>query len=239
MSKYRICVDAGHGGKDSGAVGNGLLEKNLNLIVSLKLSEILNKDDRFEAILTRSTDVFVELSERARIANNFRAHLFVSVHFNAYNQKAFGVEVLDYNGTGLGRVVGQAFVDILEKEHGAFDRGIRATHSAFAVIRETKCPSIITESAFIDNPLDIQKFDEPHELAILAYDHYRAICAGFGVQAKSELHPNYKAPEPAYDHAKALSQAAAQKLGLSDPAYWEERIRKDQYIQWLFEKIVK
>ncbi|MFC4768750.1 N-acetylmuramoyl-L-alanine amidase family protein [Effusibacillus consociatus] len=182
----KVCIDPGHGGSDPGAVGNGLRECDLTLNVALKLRDILLSDDRFQVVMTRTSDVFVDLSERARIANRENCDFFVSIHFNAFNGKAYGTEVLDYNGTGIGRVVGQTFVDILEAEEGLYDRGVKATHSTFAVIRETKCPAIITESCFIDSASDIQHFDTSEEREKLARYHYRAICAGFGMEPKQE-----------------------------------------------------
>lgn len=80
----KIVIDAGHGGKDSGAVGNGLYEKNITLILAKYVQSYL--EDNYtghEVKLTRSTDVFVELSERANIANKFDADVFISNHVNA------------------------------------------------------------------------------------------------------------------------------------------------------------
>lgn len=78
----RIVIDPGHGGKDPGAVGpSGLLEKDVNLDVSKVLKMLLEKE--LEVIMTREDDSFVPLSERARIANEASADLFISIHCNA------------------------------------------------------------------------------------------------------------------------------------------------------------
>jgi N-acetylmuramoyl-L-alanine amidase len=80
----RIVIDPGHGGKDPGAVGpSGLLEKNVNLEVSRTLKELLESRLDVQVILTREDDHFLPLSERARIANESSADLFISVHCNA------------------------------------------------------------------------------------------------------------------------------------------------------------
>jgi N-acetylmuramoyl-L-alanine amidase len=82
--KKIIVVDAGHGGKDSGAVGpNGTKEKDLNLDIAYELKSIFDKDDDFEAILTRKDDTFIPLAERANIANENNADLFISIHCNS------------------------------------------------------------------------------------------------------------------------------------------------------------
>lgn len=91
--KMRIVVDPGHGGKDPGAVRSRVREKDLNLAVSKELFKLLKKGG-FEVKITRDTDTFIALSERSRIANTFKADLFVSVHTNASkNKQANGFQV--------------------------------------------------------------------------------------------------------------------------------------------------
>ena len=91
--KIRIVVDPGHGGKDAGAVRGKYREKDWNLAVGNELAKLLKKGN-FEVKSTRETDVFIALSERSRIANNFKADLFVSVHVNATkNSQANGFQV--------------------------------------------------------------------------------------------------------------------------------------------------
>lgn len=89
---YTIVLDAGHGGHDSGAIGNGYREKDLALAVTLKLYQNLKRD--YNVILTRSNDTFIPLNERAEIGNNHNANLFISIHLNAsVNSGAHGTEV--------------------------------------------------------------------------------------------------------------------------------------------------
>ena len=91
--KMRIVVDPGHGGKDPGAMRNRMREKDWNLAVGKELARLLQKGG-FEVKLTRDNDTFIALSERSRIANNFKADLFVSVHTNASkNRNANGFQV--------------------------------------------------------------------------------------------------------------------------------------------------
>lgn len=82
-AKFKVVLDAGHGGKDPGAVKNGVQEKDVALDVVLKIGKILEKNKDVEVVYTRKTDVFIELRERANIANKAKANLFVSVHCNS------------------------------------------------------------------------------------------------------------------------------------------------------------
>ena len=94
----RIVIDAGHGGHDPGAQGNGLSEAELTLDVAQRLSRLLQKQPGVEVVMTRSTDVFIPLEERTAIANREGADLFLSIHANASRSvKAHGVETYYLN----------------------------------------------------------------------------------------------------------------------------------------------
>jgi len=81
--KFKVVLDAGHGGKDFGAIKNGLREKDVALEVVLQIGRILNENDDVDILYSRKSDVFVELRERADRANKAKANLFVSVHCNS------------------------------------------------------------------------------------------------------------------------------------------------------------
>ena len=88
---FVVVLDAGHGGHDSGNRGNGYFEKKIALSIALKIGKILEKINDFKIIYTRKSDVFVDLIERANIANKADADLFVSIHCDAFTSpKAFG-----------------------------------------------------------------------------------------------------------------------------------------------------
>lgn len=95
----RIVVDPGHGGKDPGAIGQrGLQEKDVVLSIGLILAKKLREDLGIDVVMTRSTDVFIELQERTAIANQVGADLFVSIHANAsLNRSTSGVETYYLN----------------------------------------------------------------------------------------------------------------------------------------------
>ncbi len=82
--RKKIVIDAGHGGKDPGGRKLfGLKEKEMNLLVAKELYDLLKGDEMFDAMLTRSSDVFVPLADRSIISNNFKADIFISIHANA------------------------------------------------------------------------------------------------------------------------------------------------------------
>lgn len=95
----RIVVDPGHGGHDPGAVGaGGTREKDVVLQIGQKLARKLREELGLDVVMTRSTDVFIELQERTAIANKVGADLFVSIHANAsLNRNAAGIETYYLN----------------------------------------------------------------------------------------------------------------------------------------------
>lgn len=89
----RIVIDPGHGGRDPGARGRGLIEAEIVLDVALRLEALLEAEPGFEVVLTRRTNVYIPLEERTAIANQNQADLFLSIHANAsLNPRARGVE---------------------------------------------------------------------------------------------------------------------------------------------------
>ena len=91
--KFKVVLDAGHGGKDYGAVYHGNIEKNIALQTTLRVGAILEKDPQIDVVYTRKSDVFIELQQRANIANKSKGSIFVSMHCNANkNQAASGNE---------------------------------------------------------------------------------------------------------------------------------------------------
>lgn len=91
--KFKVCLDAGHGAHDFGATYHGFVEKNINLAIVLKLGKILEQDPSIDVIYTRNNDTFIDLVERANIANRANANIFVSIHCNANkNTEAYGSE---------------------------------------------------------------------------------------------------------------------------------------------------
>lgn len=100
-SKQIIVLDPGHGGKDPGAIGySGVYEKNITLAMAKELKKTLEKSGNYKVHLTRSTDVFIPLRERVRIARKYKADLFISIHADsAVNRSAKGLSVYTLSET--------------------------------------------------------------------------------------------------------------------------------------------
>jgi len=157
----KICIDPGHGGSDPGAVGSGQQEKVNVLNTGLKFRTWLNTDNTDTAgggswtvIMTRTTDVYVDLSARATYANNNAAARFMSIHNNACCG-ATGTETFSYTDNGatsndLRNKVQQRSIEAW----GLTNRGNKTAN--FAVLRETAMPAILGELGFIDNAYDSQ-----------------------------------------------------------------------------------
>ncbi|CAH8282073.1 N-acetylmuramoyl-L-alanine amidase [Mariniflexile fucanivorans] len=93
VEKFIVVLDAGHGGKDPGKLSKyGYKEKDIALKITLQVGAMLEKNPNIKVIYTRTTDVFIELKDRPKIANNAKADLFVSIHCNAHHTEASGTE---------------------------------------------------------------------------------------------------------------------------------------------------
>jgi N-acetylmuramoyl-L-alanine amidase len=110
-----IVIDAGHGGKDPGALGTKSKEKNVTLAIALKLKKLINENiPGMKVILTRDDDTFIELHNRAKEVANNEADFFVSIHCNANNNKAaHGSETYV-----LGAHKADANLDVVMRENG-------------------------------------------------------------------------------------------------------------------------
>ena len=149
-----VCIDAGHGGKDPGAESGGVQEKDIALTVALKVGALL-KD--CEVIYTRTEDVYVDLSERALIANQAKADLFVSIHCNsAPSASANGMEVYVHTTCSAASTrAAHAIYDRLLPASGLRGRGVKAND--YAVLRETVMPAVLVELGFVSNDGDRAK----------------------------------------------------------------------------------
>lgn len=168
-----VVVDPGHGGKDPGATSVlGFPEKDINLNVGLQLAENLEQRG-FQVIMTRDTDHFISLEERAAIANRQNADLFISVHadycatpsitgFTIYTAKS---------AAGRSRQAAQAVKQALLQD-GQQTRGVR--EADYRVLVQTRCPAILVELGYLSNYWESRRLRDSRMQERLA----QAIAAG-------------------------------------------------------------
>lgn len=127
-SKFIVVLDAGHGGKDPGNRGGGFHEKDIALSIVLKVGRELEKNPAIKVIYTRDKDVFIPLDQRAKIANDAGADLFISVHCNAHNSQAYGTETFV-----LGLHKNQSNFEIAKKENSVIflEENYEVTYDGF------------------------------------------------------------------------------------------------------------
>ena len=166
----KICTAAGHGGRDSGAVGNGYLEKDLNLKVTLKLNDYL-KAAGHEVVTYRTTDTDFGLTSDQRTgavaewSNREKADHFMDVHFNAgggtgtecyYSIK----EKTTGNGYRCAVAVAKEIAALGYRNRGAkVKKSQKGDWDYFGVIRDTHAPANLVECLFIDNKEDMARVD--------------------------------------------------------------------------------
>ncbi len=199
-----VVIDAGHGGRDEGARANGLREKDLNLDVALRVEKLIGAFG-FPTVLTRRDDTFLPLSERAAIANKIDNALFLSIHFNhSPDPASTGVETffasekvppesawtwigffnkpetaVSDTGEDLAGYIQAALVSRTD----ATNRGIKPR--PLYVVRHTRCPAVLVEGGFINNPLDARLISNTEYRDLLA----KAVAEGVMTYQKNRPQP--------------------------------------------------
>jgi N-acetylmuramoyl-L-alanine amidase len=153
-----VVLDAGHGGYDNGASKGTRMEKNDTLKMVLAIGPIL-KNCGVNVIYTRSTDVFIPLTDRSTISNNAKANLFVSIHRNSStNASANGAETFVY--TSPSNAALKLAQNIQTRIAAVGVQGNRGVSKAnYSVLRKTTAPAVLVELNFISNDKDNELFD--------------------------------------------------------------------------------
>ena len=185
-----VILDAGHGGEDGGASSaDGLLEKDLNLALTLTMRDILTANG-IEVILTRETDTLLydrnvdfqgqkkrlDMAARLKIANETQNAMFVSIHMNTYpHPSCQGVQVWysENNEASfkLAKTIQSTTQGLLQNEN---DRTVKRSGSSIYLLRKLECPAVLVECGFLSSP---------EEAALLGDENYRqqlalTLCTG-------------------------------------------------------------
>ncbi|MDO4721225.1 MAG: N-acetylmuramoyl-L-alanine amidase family protein [Peptostreptococcaceae bacterium] len=155
-----IVIDPGHGAHDPGAVAKstGMTEKALNLMIGKKVqSRLLEKG--YEVIMTRETDVYPKNPDRAILANEKEADMFVSIHNNAAGKTSTnGLEVL-YYPTEDNKQLADIFREEIVKAAGMYDRGLRKRPDLI-VLNTTRVPAVLLELGYMTNAAELKKLSD-------------------------------------------------------------------------------
>lgn len=183
----KIYIDPGHNasGADTGAVGFGLKEQDITVQIGVLLRDMLIENSQTvkmsrESIYdTVAQGLSESLNARYSDANNRGSDLFISIHCNAANSKAYGCETYYYAGSKNGERLANDVQRHLPEETGRTDRGVKTAN--FAVIKYTNMPSILVEAAFIDNYDDNRFLASESGRKSVAVGIYKGICNYLGI----------------------------------------------------------
>ena len=162
---YTIMLDAGHGGRDPGAVYNGRQEKDDSLALTLAVGELL-QERGIDVLYTRTTDVYESPYQKAMEANAADADFFISIHRNSSPEANTysGVESLVYNRSGIKLEMAENINDQLEAV-GFVNLGVKE-RPGLVVLRRTRMPAVLVEVGFINSDTDNMLFDNFDDIAL-------------------------------------------------------------------------
>jgi N-acetylmuramoyl-L-alanine amidase len=175
LKRLKPCLDLGHGGKDSGAVGNNLIEKDINLEIGFRAAHLFNTCGH-DSIMTRDTDTFIELSQRPKIAIDKGCDLFISIHCNSNtNANPRGLRIYTHGLDAKYKEASEKLaVNILEEikkltlwtTDYALRKDTEIYGSGFAVLRRSvqNMPAVLMECGFVSNLKDAALLQDPLNL---------------------------------------------------------------------------
>src|SRR6201997_2074144 len=143
-----VVVDAGHGGKDSGAYRRyGPPEKMVTLDVAQRLNRKL-RESQLKTVMTRLSDIFIPLDERVTIENSQKNAIFVSIHFNDSRQRGIrGFETYYHSGVSFD-IASRIQEKLMTIPHSA-NRGVHTAN--YRVLRKATCPAVLVECGYLSN----------------------------------------------------------------------------------------
>ena len=182
--KIIVCIDAGHGGIDVGAVNGSRYEKNDNLKVAKLLEKYLHEQG-IKTVMTRDNDTSVSLRQRCKIANRKKADLFVSIHRNSAKSGS-GVEIwINSKNNKDDSVLANSILNKLQNTEIQENRGVKSgtikgERTDYYVLKNTKMTSCLIELGFISDDKDNELFDKNIE------EYAKAIAEGIIEELKEK-----------------------------------------------------
>lgn len=229
MTKKRILValDDGHGmetaGKRSpfiGEIGRAIKENEFNRAVVSLLAEELKRCG-FDVLLVAPTDADTTLATRVKRANDAKADIYISIHYDAFDGKfdgydPEGITVFYATGSANGKRLAQCINDFLKLGTIQKNRGIKTAN--YYVLKETDMPAILSENGFMDNKREALLMIDPNFQREVAIEHAKGICKYFGVPyvQKAPTKPTTTKPHRVKTGAFNTADAAKQAQMLMD-----------------------
>ena len=195
----KVFLGVGHGGSDPGAVANGVKEKDLNLSIALACRELLEWYG-VTVGMSRTKDENDPIGDEVKECNAFAPDLAVDIHNNAGGGD--GGEVFYHHGGGKGKTLAENILAEIAKV-GQNSRGIKTRKNSngkdyYAFIRNTSCPAVIVECAFVDNPTDLQILSTEEKRKEMGVAIAKGILKTLGVEIQPDRGTMYKVQVGAY-----------------------------------------
>ena len=183
----KVFLGIGHGGSDPGAVANGLRESDLNLAIGLACRDELLRHG-VKVGISRTKDENDALTEEIKECNAFKPNLAVDIHNNAGGGD--GAECFHHYGGGTGKTLAKNILDEIVAI-GQNSRGLKTKKNAqgkdyFGFIRQTSCPAVIVECAFVDTKKDVAIIDTAAEQKKMGFAIAKGILKTLGIKWKEE-----------------------------------------------------
>ena len=208
----KVFIGVGHGGIDGGAVANGVKEKDLNLSIALACRDELVRHG-ISVKMSREKDESDPLSEEIRECNAYSPDLAVDIHNNAGGGD--GAEVFYHYGGGKSKTLAEnilaEIVKVGQNSRGAKTRVNTSGKDYYGFIRETSCPAVIVECAFVDNAKDLQSLATERDKKLMGVAIAKGILISLGVAYQSESGILYRVQVGAYSQ-KANAEAMLKKI---------------------------
>lgn len=231
----RFCIDAGHNYAkyDTGAEGNGLREQDITFGIAEILKKLLVSAGH-EVVMTRDaiTDILgisdnSSINARVKMCNQNNCDYLISIHCNSHTSIASGTEVLVYGRGGQAEKLAEKVLKEIVTDLGTINRGVKEKN--VGVLRDTRCPAILVETAFINNPEEAKLLkNNQYEFA---YAIYKGVCKYLGEPTKESEEEYGMLNEITVADAKEILK---NKVGLADETitflecykYGEDLIKK-------------
>ena len=208
----KVFLGVGHGGSDPGAVANNTKEKDLNLSIALACEDMLAKHG-VNVKMSRTKDEDDALSEEIRECNAFAPDLAVDIHNNAGGGD--GAEVFHHYGGGKSKTLAEnilgEIVKVGQNSRGAKIRKNSNGKDYYGFIRETSCPSVIVECAFVDNASDLKILATESQRKSMGESIAKGILKTLGVEIQSDKATLYRVQVGAY-LLKSNAEAMQKKI---------------------------